>query len=116
MLYRVGWTREVATLPSYFPERLRQEVFQGLVILDCEYGDDRDYLESGGYSLITETMEDVLELKKVIDYDTHLPEWVTRISDTGFLSALFIMNDDYSLMIYLPAGVAPETIKQEMEE
>ena len=116
LLYRVGFTRELVSLPLELPESLRQEIFMGLVVLDCEYGEDRDYLESGGYSVIAETVEDVQALKGIVDYDVHPPEWATRIGNTGYASALFIMNDDFSLMVYLPEAVAPKAIKEELEE
>lgn len=116
LLYRVGFTRELALLPLELPESLRDEIFTGLVVLECEYGEARDYLESGGYSVIAETVEDVRELKGIVDYDIHPPEWATRIGNTGYASALFIMNDDFSLMVYLPEAVAPEAIKEELEE
>lgn len=116
MIYRVGFTRELASLPLELPEILRREIFMGLVVLDCEYGEDRDYLESGGYSVIAETMDDVQAVKGIVDYDVHPPEWATRIGNTGYASALFIMNDDFSLMVYLPEAVAPATIKEELEE
>ena len=62
MLYTIGTTAEIPTLPSHLPKRLLTEVFQGLVVLDCEYGADRNYLESGGYSIIAETEDIIIKL------------------------------------------------------
>ena len=52
LLYRIGTTAEIPSLPSHFPEKLVTEIFQGLVVLDAEYEPTRNYLESGGYSPI----------------------------------------------------------------
>lgn len=117
MLYRVGTTAELPILRDSLPERVYTEVLRGVAILDCEYGSDRNYLESGGYSVIAETAEDILTFKTIVDYDKHLPEWVTVIGkDTGFISALFLLNDDFSIMIYTLRNIAPDTILHELEE
>lgn len=116
MLYTIGTTAEVSTLPSHFPEKLVTEVFQGLVILDAEYGSDRNYLESGGYSIIAETTDDIRKFSHALNIETREPEWATWIGNTGFISALYIMNDDFSIMVYIPAAIMPEIIRKELEE
>ena len=115
MLFTLGTAKEVAHLPSRLPEELVTEVLAGLVVLDCEYGDDRNYLESGGYSLIAENYEDLPALNEIINTNVHYPEWATRIGRTGFISALYIMNDDFSIMVYLLEKIASVPIKLELE-
>jgi hypothetical protein len=107
---------EVSMLPKRLPERVIGEVFTGLAVLDAEYGTDRDYLETGGYSLIAETADDLPALNEIINTNIHAPEWATRIGRTGFVSALYIMNDDFSIMVYLPYEIASVPIKLELEE
>lgn len=97
------------------PEKLVTEIFQGLVILDCEYGVDRNYLEIGGYSILLEEKEDISQFAP-IDLETRQPEWATFIGTTGYISALYIMNNDFSVMVYMPATVAPTIIRKELEE
>ena len=116
MLCTIGTTAEITTLPSHFPEKLVTEVFQGLVILDAEYGSDRNYLESGGYSVIAETCDDIRKLSHTLNIETREPEWATWIGNTGFISALYIMNDDFSIMVYIHAAIMPEIIRKELEE
>ena len=115
MLFTLGTVKEVAHLPSRLPEELVTEVFTGLVVLDAEYGSDRDYRESGGYSLIAEDYEDLPALNEIINTNVHYPKWATRIGTTGYVSALYIMNDDFSLMVYLPLEIASIPIKLELE-
>jgi hypothetical protein len=62
LLYTIGTTAEIPTLPSHLPVKLVTEIFQGLLILDCEYEPTRNYLEVGGYSIIAETKEDIAKL------------------------------------------------------
>ena len=115
MLYTIGTTAEIPTLPSHLPEKLVTEIFQGLVVLDAEYEPTRDYLEVGGYSIIAETKEDVYGFKH-INLHTREPEWATFIGNTGFISALYIVNNDFSIMVYMPTTIMPEIIRKELEE
>ena len=115
MLYTIGTIAEIATLPSHFPEKLVTEIFQGLVILDAEYEPTRNYLELGGYSIIVETEEDISSFKH-IDLHTRQPEWATFIGNTGYISALYIMNNSFSIMAFMPLSVSPTIIRKELEE
>ncbi len=117
MLCRIGTERELSILANKLPERVQTEVLLGIVILDAEYGADRDYLLEGGYSLIVESAADILSLKEIINFDTHPCEWATRIGkDTGYLSALYLLNNDFSIMVYMPTAIAPDTILRDLED
>ena len=117
MLYRVGTEKELPIVASRLPGRVMTEVYQGILVLDAEYGTERDYTLDGGYSLILETADDLAELKRIIDIDAHPCEWATKIgTDTGYLSALYLLNDDFSIMVYMPIAIATETILRDLEE
>ncbi len=116
MLYRIGHKKDVYHCGCKFPRRALQEVYTGLMILDEEYGYDRNWENVGGYSILAETTEDVEAIKQYIDFEKHPPEWVTRISFTGILSALFIVNNDFSIMVYIPQKVAPQSLLSELED
>ena len=115
MLYKLGTVKELRTLECPLPERVWTEIYMGLMILDIEYGENRNYLESGGYSIIVENAEDIPVLKEIIDFDAHPCEWATQIYVTGYLSALYVMNDDFSIMVYMPISIAPEAILRDLE-
>jgi hypothetical protein len=55
-------------------------------------------------------------IKQFIDFDKHPPEWVTSISFTKIISALFIVNNDFSIMVYMPQEVAPQSLLSELED
>ena len=116
MLYTLGTANELSLLPAHLPEELRTEILTGLVVLDAEYGESRNYLESGGYSVFAETVEDIPGLKAIIDYEKHPCEWATKIGRTGFVSVLYILNNDFSIMVYLPQAIAPTAIINELED
>lgn len=117
MLYTIGTEKELARINLHLPTQVFTELLQGIIILDAEYGKDRDYLKVGGYSVILETAEDVLQFKEIVDYDAHPCEWATKIGkDTGFVSALYLLNDDFVVVVYLPQNITPEAILKDLEE
>ena len=116
LLYTIGTAHELSILPKHLPQELVLEILAGLVILDAEYGESRNYYESGGYSAIAENIEDIPGLKCIIDYEKHPCEWATKIGRTGYISALFILNNSFSIMAYLPQAIAPTAISNELED
>lgn len=117
MLYRIGTSSEVDKLEKAFPDDLFTELAHDIAILDCEYGEYRDYAEVGGYALVAEAKEDVAEIRKYVDYTLHPCEWATRIrNDSNYISALFLMNDDFAIMVFMPLAIAPEAILREFDE
>lgn len=116
MLYRIGHKKDVYSCGCKFPKRALQEVYTGLMVLDETYGYDRNWEQEGGYSILVELPEDVEAIKAYVDWDRHPPEWVTSISYTKILSALFIMNNDFSIMVYMPQEIAPQALLNELED
>lgn len=116
MLYRIGTAKDLPKVASHLPERVFSELARGIYILDSEYGADRDPYDSGGYSLLIEDSDDLVPFKEIVDYDVHPAEWVTAIGrNTGYLSALYLLNDDYSIMAYMPVEIAPAAILTDLE-
>ena len=117
LLQRIGTQGELPSLRSPLPDCVREEVLRCAAVLDAEYGAERDYLESGGYILIAESADDLREVRKVIDYGTHPCEWADRLGGEGeYISALYLLNDDFSVVLLLPAAIAPDTIINELED
>lgn len=116
MLYYIGTTEEVSRLENHLPNRLVSEICCGVVVLGAEYGEDRDYFKEGGYSLIVETTEDLQQAKERFDPNQHLCEWATRIENTGFCSALYILDNEFTIMLYLPIAIANKDILENLED
>ena len=115
MLFKYGTTREVYKSASRFPDAVFTELLTGAVVLDSEYGEERDYYESGGYSVVIETADDLPALREIVNIDSRPCEWATRISSSGFISALYIFSNDYSIMVFMPQAIAPQAILNELE-
>ena len=117
MLYRIGTEKELAIVMDKVPQQVYEDLTIGVVVLDSEYGEYRNYLQEGGYSLIAETADDLAEVKTIVDYERHPPEWVVRQSrNCGYLCCLFCMSNDFSIMLYLPESIADDTILTELED
>ena len=113
MLYRIGTTSEIPMLSCKLPEVVAEKLLHYVSVLDAEYGTARDYLTVGGYAVIAKTSKDVAELKSVIDYDSRLCEWVSEIGN-DYLSALYLLGDDYSIVVIMPVDVAPKVLLNEL--
>lgn len=116
MLYYIGTTKEVSMLEGHLPRQLIGEICRGVVVLDAENGEERDYFKEGGYSLIVETVEDLQQAKERFDPNQHLCEWATRIGNTGFCSALYILGNEFTIMVYLPIAIANKDILDNLED
>lgn len=75
---------------------------QQLNILDESYGIERSIdLDLGGYVLILETKEDVIEVKENIVKDI-IPEYVDNIECEGgkqYCLSLFLLSSDYAVVV-----------------
>ena len=115
MLYRIGTVKEIRSLRNKFPLEVIGQLFVCTVILDDAYGEDRDYLQSGGYSLIAETTDDLSGIREIIDLDEHPCEWADRLAG-DYLSALYLLNDDFSVVVFMPIAIAPPALRKELED
>ena len=117
MLYRIGTQAELALVADVFHPSILQELKGYIDVLDREYGSERDYLDCGGYAMLAQTMEDMLMVKDVVDYDVHPCEWATRLwKGTGYVSALYLMNNEFSILVFMPEVFAPTDVLEEMTD
>ena len=117
MLHKIGTLKELDATALTLPECVMTELTRDIAILDCEYGEDRDWRESGGYSVVVEAVEDLHEFAKIVDVESRPCEWATRLGRTsGWLSALFLFGDDYAIMAFMPVAIAPKAILADLED
>ena len=115
MLYIIGSKQSALEVAERLPDEVVSELIRGAAFLDDEYGEERDFAESGGYSIVAEDEADLPDVKARIDYDRHPCEWATVLGKSGYCSALYVMNDDFSIMLYLPITCAPDAVLRELE-
>ena len=114
MLYKYGTLSEVYKTASRFPEEVFTTLSNGTALLDSEYGENRDYTEIGGYSIIAENHEDLIALRDVVNVDTHPCEIAKRLGRSGYICAVFVFNNDFSIMLFLPERIAPKSIMESL--
>ena len=116
-MYRcIGIAKECDSLYGSLPQRVIGEILRGLVVLDSEFGTERNYFESGGYSLIATTEEDLCRARMVFDDRFHSCEWATRLGDSGYISALYLLSNEVSVMLYTKERFANKDIIENLED
>ena len=112
----LGTIRECAMLNGQLLQQVIGEILRGVAVLECEYGLERNYFEVGGYSLIADKAEDLCKAREIFDDRLHYCEWATKIGDTGFCSALYLLSNECSVMLYIPINLANKDILENMED
>ncbi len=112
----LGTVRECKELEGKLPQRVYDEVLRGLAVLDSEFGPGRNYLNVGGFSLIADTEEDLCKARELFDDRWHYCEWATKLGDSGFCSALYLLSNEFSVMLYIPVALANKDILENMED
>ena len=115
LLYRIGTARELDSQECEFPEFVAEKVLYYVTVLDGAYGMDRDYLKSGGYVLVAQNCKDIADVKVIVDYDVLLSEWVEVIGD-NYLAVLYLLGDDYSIVVIMPKDIAPSKVLEGLKE
>lgn len=115
MYYCLGTTAECTELEGKIPTKVLGEVVRGLAVLESDYGTDRNIFESGGYFLIADTHADLEQGRKLFDDRKHSCEWATTLGESGFCSALYLLTDDFSVMLYIPIKLANPDILENLE-
>lgn len=103
MLYHVQTRQELDSLGLELPQSVQEELLRS-----TEYPDE-------GFALIAENWEDISKARSFIDYTIHSCEWVNCL-DCGWLSALYVINNGFTVTLLLPADIAPDSLLRELEE
>lgn len=112
----LGTTKECASLCGQLPQRVYDEILRGVAVLDSEFGVDRNYLDVGGFSLIADTEDDLCKARELFDDRWHYCEWATRLGDTGYISALYLLDNERSVILYTKEGLACKDILENLED
>lgn len=98
-----------------------QENIEGiLLILDEEYGADRDqYKDNGGYVIVVEDESDfqIIKEKAHINVDDVIVEYVDKLECSNekiYTSSLILCNNDYSISLVIPFEMTPKNILNQM--
>jgi len=110
MVYKLGRVEDMNKLPI-IESTIHEYIKYLLLVLDTEYGTDRDIdSNDGGYVVfITENTakEEVIE---VFDYKNHNVEYI-EIGET-YSTAVYLLNNEYTVMLIMPTNELPDELKE----
>ena len=114
MIYQLNHADEIETLPFAVTGKLLDDLFEFLVVLDNEYGADRDVgHDDGGYVLFCPSGTREEEIKTCLECYGVGPEWVIQIgNESQYLAALYMPRDEYSIVLIVAASDAPVEISE----
>lgn len=102
------------------PKEVQENIEGILLILDEEYGADRDqYKDNGGYVIVVEDESDfqIIKEKAHINVDDVIVEYVDKIernNEKVYTSSLILCNSDYSISLIIPFEITPKNILNQM--
>lgn len=101
-------TKECEAMYGYLPQSVYGELFRGLAVLESE--------EIEGYSLFADSEADLELARQVFDDRTRKCEWATKIPHCNFVSALYLLTNESSVMLYIPISLANDDILENLED
>lgn len=119
---KLGTSKDLAGLKLELPTEVKMELQHVLELLDEAYGRTRDVdKDLGGYTLIIENDKDVDKCIKfgITFDDTSIPEYVLLIKPNKgepYTESLFLANDDYSIVTFIPLRLTPQYLINMMEQ
>ena len=114
MVYKMGIIDDAVVLPP-MPENDRNLILHYLSVLEYEYGRWRDInQEDGGFVLYATGEAASEEVKAYFDYTNAIPECVDRYGN--LCSAMYLLNNDYAVVIIIPVEYAPHELINEMND
>ena len=110
MIYSIGSFDDACKYTKVLNVDVFNDICLNIAHLKEHYGKNFDYTKIGGYSVVVENADDLMEFKDIIDYESHLCEWADSLPDGMYVSALFVVNNDLSVRLYVPKAIAPKSV------
>lgn len=101
MVYKLAHEAEMSSLPFQVSGRLYDSLLEFLLVLDNEYGPDRDVeQDDGGFVLFCTPGTTDIEIQRYLDFNGLVSDWVTSIShDPDYCASAYFLRDDYVVVL-----------------
>ena len=101
MVFKLGHESEIGTLPLAVTGRLYDNLSEFLIVLDNEYGANRDVdHEDGGYVLFCTPGTTDSEIQHYFCFLGLIPEWVVDIPhQPEYCASLYFLRDEYAVVL-----------------
>ena len=112
--------RSEIVIIKHLPIEVINVVAEIATVLDDNYGINRDVEHDlGGYILIAKNEKDIEEIRKIVDLQNNLPEYVDLIScfaSESYTNSLMLLSSDYSISLIIPLNLTPKELLDYMEK
>ena len=109
MVYKLGTVEDMNKLPI-IESTLHEYIKYLLLVLDTEYGTDRDIdSNDGGYVVFVTGNTSDYEITEVFDFKNYSVEYV-EIGET-YSTAVYLLNNEYTVMLIMPTEELPEELR-----
>ena len=119
ILYKVGTIKEVEAIKGKIQKELYQSVLAIIKTLDDNYGSERDVDGGdGGFVLIAENVQDLTTLTTWhirLDMPAHDGLNIVRCKTGDYINALFLMNNEFGINVFLPKSIAPQILLDDLK-
>ena len=113
MIYKIGNISDLSSLPLTDVTTLKL-LYHHARALSREYGEKRNVnKDNGGFILFATPGTSVEELKAFFDLSLRIPEYVN--SYDSICEAIYLLNNDYAVVIIMSISDAPAEILNEIE-
>ena len=104
MVYKLGHEAEISSLPFRVSGKLYDNLLEFLIVLDNEYGTDRDVeRDDGGYVLFCTPGTTDSEIQRYFTFLGLIPEWVIDIPhQPEYCASLYLLREEYAVVIIQP--------------
>lgn len=90
-------------LVQELPQEAKEVIIENLQTLENYYGAERTIEDLGGYVAVVDE-DDIVSFKEEILKDT-LPEYIDEIEGAEYISALFLLSSDFSVVLICEASL-----------
>ena len=109
MVFKLGTVEDMKMLPQ-LESNLHDYIKYLLLVLDTEYGTDRDIdISDGGYVVFVTANTSDDEITEVFDYTKHTVEYV-EVGEP-YSTAVYLLNNEYTIMLIMPTEELPEELR-----
>lgn len=104
MVFKLGHESEIGSLPFVVTGRLYDNLLEFLIVLDNEYGADRDVEhDDGGYVLFCTPGTADSEIQRYFHFPGPVPEWVIDIPhQPEYCASLYFLREEYAVVLIHP--------------
>lgn len=114
MIHKLGNICDVTKL-KHINLSVKEALLDYTSVLTNFYGEDRDIdNDDGGYVLYCEKGTLPEDIKSFFDYSENVLECVNNITNTDFLSATYILNNEFAVILVIHSDDIPDEIRKEL--